>query len=229
MNAAAFTLIPMGVFVLGVALSGALRLTPAVSSAMQHLAAGLVFAAAATEVLPDLQHQGSALAIVIGGGMGLLAMFAIKSLGARFPGPAAMVGLIGLDIFIDGVVLGVSFAGGIRHGLILLIALAVEIAFLGLASGEGLLLMLRRYWKVVAAALAAGLLLPFGALVGGPIHALPPFWLALAYAFALISLLYLVTEELLVEAHHKPDSPLITSMFFVGFLGLLAVEQAIPS
>ncbi|MDX2275612.1 MAG: transporter [Hyphomonadaceae bacterium] len=228
MNPVAFTLIPMGLFVLGASLSGALRLTPAMSSAMQHLAAGLVFAAAATEVLPDLQHQGSALAIVIGGGLGLFAMFSIKLLGARFPGPAAMIALIGLDIFIDGIVLGVSFAGGVRHGLILLIALAVEIAFLGLAAGEGLFLILRRYWKVIAAALAGGLLLPIGALVGGPIHALPPSWLAMAYAFALISLLYLVTEELLVEAHHKPDSPLITSMFFIGFLGLLAIEQAIP-
>ncbi|PNB46069.1 transporter, partial [Pseudomonas sp. FW305-130] len=32
-------------------------------------------------------------------------------------------------------------------------------------------------------------------------------------------------EELLVEAHEKPDSPLISAMFFVGFLVLLLIEE----
>lgn len=228
MPAALFTLIPLALLVVGAAASGFLKLTPSVSSGMQHLAAGLVFAAAATEVLPDLQHQGSALAIVLGGALGLITMFAIKQAGAKHPGPVAMVLLIGLDIFIDGVVLGVGFAGGMRHGVILLAALAVEILFLGLAAGEGLYLIVRSHWKTIAIAGAGGLLLPLGAILGGPVHELPTFWLAMSYAFALISLLYLVTEELLVEAHHKPDSPLITSMFFVGFLGLLAVEQSVP-
>ena len=44
-------------------------------------------------------------------------------------------------------------------------------------------------------------------------------------AFGLMALLYLVTEELLVEAHEKPDSPAISALFFVGFLGLLLVEE----
>ena len=37
-------------------------------------------------------------------------------------------------------------------------------------------------------------------------------------AFALAALLYLVTEELLAEAHETPDVPLVTALFFVGFL-----------
>ncbi len=140
-----------------------------------------------------------------------------------------MIALIALDLVIDGLVLGVSFAGGVRHGLNLLVALAVEIFFLGLAEGAGLLLLLKRYGRVPLAALACGALLPFGALIGGPVHLLPPFWLAMAYAFALIALLYLVTEELLVEAHHKPDSPMITRLFLVGFIGLIAVESLVPA
>jgi hypothetical protein len=31
-------------------------------------------------------------------------------------------------------------------------------------------------------------------------------------------------KPLLVEAHHEPDTPLVTIMFLVGFLGLLALE-----
>ena len=40
-----------------------------------------------------------------------------------------------------------------------------------------------------------------------------------------MALLYLVTQELLVERHEKPDTPLISAMFFVGFLGLLLIEE----
>ncbi|MFX5622654.1 transporter, partial [Acinetobacter baumannii] len=43
--------------------------------------------------------------------------------------------------------------------------------------------------------------------------------------FGLMALLYLVTEELLVEAHEKPDSPFISAMFFAGFLGLMLLEE----
>ena len=40
-------------------------------------------------------------------------------------------------------------------------------------------------------------------------------------AFALAALLYLVTEELLAEAHETPDVPLVTALFFAGFLRFL--------
>jgi ZIP family zinc transporter len=54
---------------------------------------------------------------------------------------------------------------------------------------------------------------------------LPPIIITGFLSFGLMALLYLVTEELLVEAHEKPDTPLISSMFFVGFLGLLVLEE----
>ena len=37
-------------------------------------------------------------------------------------------------------------------------------------------------------------------------------------AFGLASLIYLVTEELLREAHQLPDNAYITAAFFIGFL-----------
>jgi ZIP family zinc transporter len=43
----------------------------------------------------------------------------------------------------------------------------------------------------------------------------------------LIALLYLVTEELLVEAHEVPDRPWVTATFFAGFLVLLLLEETI--
>lgn len=43
-------------------------------------------------------------------------------------------------------------------------------------------------------------------------------------AFGAPALLFLVTEELLDEAHEVPETPLLTSMFFVGFLAILLME-----
>ena len=60
-----------------------------------------------------------------------------------------------------------------------------------------------------------------------PVALLPAQVIIGFLAFGLIALLYLVTEELLFEAHEQPDSPLITAMFFVGFLALLMIEESL--
>ena len=44
-------------------------------------------------------------------------------------------------------------------------------------------------------------------------------------SFGLVALLYLVTEELLVEAHEIKETPYITTMFFAGFLALVLLEM----
>lgn len=44
-------------------------------------------------------------------------------------------------------------------------------------------------------------------------------------AFGVAALLCLVTEELLVEAHKVKDTPAQTSLFFLGFIGLLIFEM----
>ena len=46
-------------------------------------------------------------------------------------------------------------------------------------------------------------------------------------AFGAAALLYLVTEELLVEAHEVPETPLTTAMFVIGFLALVVIGMDI--
>ena len=46
-------------------------------------------------------------------------------------------------------------------------------------------------------------------------------------SFGVAALLYLVTEELLTEAHEVDETPILTSMFFVGFLALLLIEMLV--
>jgi ZIP family zinc transporter len=48
-------------------------------------------------------------------------------------------------------------------------------------------------------------------------------------AFAAASFLYLVTEELLKEAHEVREAPWMTALFFAGFIGLLLLDMVAPT
>ena len=130
-------------------------------------------------------------------------------------------------MLIDGLVLGLAFIAGEKARLLSTIALTLEVLFLGGTVTGELGATIRSKTRVVAITVALALLMPLGTLVTLPVAAFPPDVVAGFLSFGLIALLYLVTEELLVEAHEKPDSPLISAMFFVGFLALLLIEELI--
>jgi ZIP family zinc transporter len=225
MEAIGFTLIPVAAILLGSLVAVAKRPSDAFVSSMQHLAAGVVFAAAAAEILPEVMHEASPIATLIGGAIGIAVMLALKSTEQRSSGPTAMLVTVGIDIFIDGLVLGLAFVAGAKAGLLLTIALTLEVLFLGLTLVTELGETIRSRLRIMATVGGIALLLPIGATVATPVALLPPVVIAGFLSFGLMALLYLVTEELLVEAHEKPDSPLISSMFFIGFLGLLLIEE----
>ena len=193
-------------------------------SAVQHLAAGVVVAAAAAEVLPGLKHGGAEWAVALGGGIGIGAMLAIQWLDKRMQGTAGLLATVGLDVLVDGLVLGAAATAGERAGTLLAVALTLEVLFLGLALAPELAAKLPSRAVVLAVIGALLLLLPIGAAAGSLIVALPRFGQDCFLAFALVALLYLVVEELLAEAHEQPDTPLATALFFVGFLGLLDLD-----
>lgn len=225
MLALSYTIIPVIAVVLGAIVAAVRQPGPAFTSAMQHLAAGVVFAAAATEILPQVKHEASPAATLIGGAAGVAVMLALKSFEGRFKGPAALLGAIGIDFLIDGLVLGLAFVAGAKAGILLTIALTLEVLFLGVTVTTELGETIRSKLRVVLIVTGLGLLLPVGALVALPVASLSPVVIAGFLSFGLMALLYLVTEELLVEAHEKPDNPLISAFFFIGFLALLTIEE----
>ena len=113
---------------------------------------------------------------------------------------------------------------GEKAGTLLAVALTLEVLFLALTLTNDLTSRYRKM-KAIGLTCALALLVPIGALVVQPVALLSPVWITGFLSFGLMALLYLVTEELLVEAHEKPDSPLISAMFFVGFLALLLIEE----
>lgn len=205
------------------------------TSAVQHLAAGVVLAAVAGEVLPDLRERGGYGITVLGfaAGVGLLLLLQrLEPAAGTDPGqggppvfPLGLVLVIGIDLVVDGLLIGVGVALGEGAGLVLTVALTLEVLFLGLAvtaqltrAGVG---------RARAAATTAGLSLgvAVGAIAGAVLlDDASDQAQALVLAFAAAALLWLVVEELLTEAHEATETPLLTTMFFVGFIALYGLE-----
>lgn len=234
-NVLAFAAIPAAAVVVGGVVAAFRTPSPAVRSGVQHIAAGVLFAALATELLPDILHRRLPWVTLVGFGLGVAAMLLLKALAARMEasaGDGALTGLptslllvSGVDIALDGLLIGISFAAGERQGLLITLALTLEVLFLGVAtaaamSGPGT----RR--RVIGTTLAFALLLLSGAAIGSYFLAgVSGVILDAVMSFGVAALLYLVTEELLVEAHEVDETPILTSMFFVGFLALLLIEM----
>lgn len=199
-----------------------------VRSAVQHFAAGLVFAVAATELIPELSHQHHRIAIAVGFALGVALMLAIEFLPARLLGPQradspiSALTAIGIDVFIDGLLIGIGFARGGHTGVLLTAALTVELASLGLAIAVALQTNGSSHPTVIATTFGISLLVAVGGIFGATTLAhLSGAALTAMLAFGTAALLFLVTEELLAEAHERPDTPQLTAMFFVGFLAML--------
>ena len=104
----------------------------------------------------------------------------------------------------------------------LTIALTLELLSLGLAVTVELGQAEKNRWKAILITTFLFLIIVVGAGLGSIlVQYLSVAILEIVLSFGLAALLYLVTEELLVEAHKEPETPLATGMFFVGFLVFL--------
>jgi zinc transporter, ZIP family len=198
--------------------------SPKAIGAIQHFAAGVVFYAAAGEILPETVHKGAIWSIVIGGALGIVAMLVLRRLTEDIEGPVGLSAVAGIDALVDGLVLGLGFVAGERQGMLLAIALAIEFLFLGLSIASAFKSGTPRL-RILATTIGVALAVPLGSVLAQPVGLLPDAWQGVMFAFALVAFLYLVTEELLTEAHERPETPWGTAMFFVGFLALTVVDQ----
>lgn len=232
-----YTLIPVIATILGGVVATYRPPSPQVRSGIQHFAAGVVFAAVATELLPELHGASATIPLVIGFSLGVLLMLGIKSLlhgreheeeHASDEASSTLIITIGVDMLIDGLLIGVGFAAGEEIGLLLTVALSIELLFLGLSVAAALTAARRPRGQTIAIVAGLALLALLGALIGATLLAgLTGGALVAVLAFGAAALLYLVTEELLTEAHEVRETPLITAMFFLGFLILFLLERLV--
>ena len=236
-NVLTFAAIPAAAVIIGGILAAIRSPSPAVRSGVQHIAAGVLFAALATELLPDVLHRRMPLVTLGGFALGVAAMLALKAVTGRIEngaGSAALKGLptslllvSGADIALDGLLIGISFAASERQGLLVTIALTLEVLFLGVAAAAALTGPGSRR-RVIATTCAFAALLLGGAGLGAYfLTGVSGVVLDAVMSFGMAALLYLVTEELLTEAHEVDETPVLTSMFFVGFMALLMIEMLV--
>lgn len=222
--------------------------SPGVRSAIQHFAAGVVFSVVAVELLPDVTRTHSIPEVILGFALGIALMLTVRKLTAaneevvpvneeqkdeqstrrsesegvtaRASASAGLLTAVGVDILLDGVLVGIAFAAGSKEGTLLTLALSLELLSLGLALAADFTSRVR----AVLVPTAISLLLVVGAVGGVTVlsHA-STHLLAGVLAFGCAALLFLVTEELLVEAHEVPETTFGTAMFFAGFLLFLVL------
>ena len=150
---------------------------------------------------------------------------------ARPPFPFAFAVAVCVDAFVDGFLIGISDEGGTSGGIVMSAALTIEMGFLGLTFAAA---MAKQPRSVACAAVVVPPVILIlggisGALAVDAMSAYPALHVGLI-SFGIAALLYLVTEELLLEAHHNGEvSWWVDLMFFVGFLGAFLLEKAVDS
>ncbi|MGI9253645.1 MAG: ZIP family metal transporter [Thermomicrobiales bacterium] len=222
-------LIPVVATMAGGFLSSVLDLGPKTRSGVQHFASGVIFAAVAGELLPELSHTHAPVWILIGFLAGVALMLGIQhatrggdnSAGDVSASNGGLLAAVAIDAVIDGLLLGLAFAAGEATGLVFTAALALEMFFLALSTGSILRVqgapVARMFGLTIGLAGILAASAAFSTLLSG---ALTGPGLIVATSLAAAALLFLVTEELLVEAHETAETPLLTALFFVGFIGV---------
>lgn len=141
-TAASLVTFPVLAGILGGVVPSVRTPSAAMVSGVQHFAAGIVMAAVAGEVLPDLRSRGPLWLIVVGFSAGVAVLVALR----RFDGhgehqdgddvgelPVGFLTVVAVDLFIDGLLVATGATVSSRTAIIITIALTVEVLFLGLA------------------------------------------------------------------------------------------------
>ena len=202
-------------------------------SAIQHFAAGAVLSAVASSVIPKAESLGSTSAILGGFAAGGLLMIALKWVVVKLEEketkggklPIGLAAAAGIDTLVDGALITAGFFSGDQLGTLLVAALALELFFLTLSVGSEFRKGKSHGWQGFLITSGISALLLVGAFLASLIlrdasEATIAIWLA----FGAAALIYLIAEELLVEAIQAEKSLLSTAMLFAGFLVLLAFK-----
>ncbi|NOU00709.1 MAG: zinc permease [Gallionella sp.] len=202
-------------------------------SLIQHFAAGVVLAALAVELLPSIEKEHApGLVLIAAFASGSLFMYGLKLWTMRLEHQALAASVAQgistglllatfIDVATDGFIIGAGFAAGGETGMILALGLSVELLFLGLALASEA----TTGWRIIAISGALGATVLSFSLLGnfllaGASHPI----IGASLAFSAAALLYLVTEELLMEAHEVEEKPISTLVLFSGFLVFWSIQ-----
>lgn len=224
-----FSLLPVFTMILGGVIAIIKKPSGNVRSLILHFAAGVVFSVVAVEILPDVIKENSPIHVVIGFSLGLISMLLIRKFSEAKEGqeidinqsklPLSLLIAVAVDIFIDGLLLGISFMAGSKEGMLLAIALSLELLSLGMATSTELRENKLSKFRTIGLIVMLTMVFFTSAVLGTTLLSdLSPNSLEVILSFGMAALLFLVTEELLTEAHEEQETVWHTAIFFGGFL-----------
>jgi len=224
-----FSLLPVVTMILGGIIAIIKKPSGNLRSLILHFAAGVVFSVVAVEILPEVIHKKSPVLVVIGFSLGLILMLLIRKFSESKEGqdvninqsklPMSLLIAVAVDIFIDGLLLGISFTAGSKQGMLLAIALALELLSLGMATSTELRGNNLSKLKTIGLIVSLTMVFFTSAVLGSTLlRNLSSDSLEVILSFGMAALLFLVTEELLTEAHEEEETVWHTAIFFGGFL-----------
>jgi ZIP family zinc transporter len=149
--------------------------------------------------------------------------FEVRAQNAAPQFPVGLFVAVGTDALVDGLLIGIASTSGANAGKVMAVALAIEMGFLGLTFATTILSLRQPRVRVLASVLAPPLLLAAGGGLGGltaSLLASSPVLHVGLIAFGVAALLFLVTEELLLEAHSGGSEEhvwWVDMQFFLGF------------
>ena len=207
-------------------------------SAIQHFAAGVVIAAVASDLIPEVMAIGTPAGILIGFAAGGLFMIGLKwavlaferAAKAKKRLPAGLAAAAAIDTLIDGAIISAGFSLGQQLGGLLAVALAIELFFLTLSVGAEYHKARSAHVTGLAMTTGIAVLLVVGAAIASVLLAdASTSTVAVCLAFGAAALIYLTAEELLVESIEAEESLFSTAMLFAGFTVLLALKLLGPA
>lgn len=213
-----------------IAMSGVLALiwhpSHRARSLIQHFAVGVILAVLSTDVFPEIAKEHAPAEILIASfALGGFMMYLMKKITEHLEQKAKQtsnngenIGLISttfVDAIIDGLIIGTGLAASTSTGLILAVGLSVEMLFLGLSLMSDTM----KGKRMVVLTFILGLVMFSSMWLGH--HFLKdasPAVIASILSFGAAALVYLVTDELLIEAHTVEETPVSALWLFAGFL-----------
>ncbi|CAE7431661.1 Wdr64 [Symbiodinium natans] len=143
--------------------------------------------------------------------------------------PLTLVAAVTVDAAVDGLLIGLSYAASPSAGIAMAAATSIEMGFLGLSFCASLQNATRSALKIVVLALLPPVVLVLSGEAGHRLGRMcsenPEVFIAFI-SFSIVALLFLVTQELLIEAQEVArGSKAINAVFFVGLLAGILLEK----
>jgi len=146
--------------------------------------------------------------------------------------PLGLVAAVVLDGSIDGLLIGISYVASPSAGLITSIALLIEMGLLGISTSSTLNKTQLAKWKVLILVFTLPLAIMVAGVIGATVlNALSGAWYIAVVSFGTAGLLYLVTEELMVEAHteEETDRWYVSGLCFLGFIFVVILSEYVEN